>query len=72
MRSAVAAVTPVTAVTWRLTRAKLRSMIEIELGTPPQVHGQHVRQQSLWVLLRLWLAAKTGDGSGLLREAELR
>jgi hypothetical protein len=47
-------------------------MIEIELGTPPQVHGQPVRQQSLWVLLRLWLAAKTGDGSDWLREAELR
>jgi hypothetical protein len=72
MRSAVAAVTPVTAVTWRLTRAKLRPMIEIELGTPPQVNGQPVRQQSLWVLLRLWLAAKTGDGSDWLREVELR
>lgn len=47
-------------------------MIEIELGTPPQVQGRPVRQQSLWVLLRLWLAAKTGDGSGWLREAELR
>jgi hypothetical protein len=44
--------------------------IAIELGTPSQVQGQPVRHQSLWVLLRLWLAAQSGEG--WLREAQLR
>ena len=44
--------------------------IEIELGTPPRVQGQPVRHQSLWILLRLWLAAQSGEG--WLRETQLR
>lgn len=47
-------------------------MIKIELGSAPRLQGQPVRRQSLWLLLRLWLAAKTEDGAGWVREAELR
>lgn len=47
-------------------------MIEIELGAPPQVRGKPVRQQSLWILLRLWLAARTQGESGWVREVQLR
>lgn len=46
--------------------------LRIELGTPPKVQGQSVRLQSLWILLRLWLAAQSGEGSGWLRESQLR
>lgn len=44
--------------------------IEIKLETPARVLGKPVRQQSLWILLRLWLAAQAGEG--WLRETELR
>ncbi len=47
-------------------------MIEIELSSPPQVRGQPARPQTLWLLMRLWLAARTGDGTGWVREAQLR
>ena len=46
--------------------------IEIELAAPAQVQGRPVRHQSLWILLRLWLAAQSGDGSGWVRETQLR
>lgn len=44
--------------------------IEIELGTPARVRGEPARHQSLWLLLRLWLAAQTGEG--WVREAQVR
>ncbi len=46
--------------------------IDIELAAPACVQGQPVRHQSLWILLRLWLAAQSGDGSGWVRETQLR
>jgi hypothetical protein len=45
-------------------------MIEIELGTTSKVQGSTARPQSLWLLLRLWLAAQSGDG--WVREIQLR
>lgn len=44
--------------------------IEIELGTPARVRGQPARHQSLWLLLRLWLAAQSGEG--WVRESQVR
>jgi hypothetical protein len=44
--------------------------VDIELGTPAQVLGRPVRHQSLWILLRLWLASQSGEG--WLRETQLR
>ena len=44
--------------------------IEIELGTPARVQGEPARHQSLWLLLRLWLATQTGEG--WVREAQVR
>jgi hypothetical protein len=44
--------------------------IAIELGSPAQVQGEPARHQSLWLLLRLWLAAQSGQG--WVREAQLR
>ena len=49
---------------------KTQDRIEIELGTSPKVAGGPVRQQSLWILLRLWLAAQMGEG--WVRESQLR
>lgn len=54
----------------RSTDASARGDIAIELGTPSLVQDAPVRHQSLWVLLRLWLAAQSGEG--WLREAQLR
>jgi hypothetical protein len=45
-------------------------MIEIELGTTSKVQGRPARPQSLWLLLRLWLAAQSGEG--WVREVQLR
>lgn len=44
--------------------------VAIELGAPAQVQGAAARHQSLWLLLRLWLAAQSGEG--WVREAQLR
>ncbi|MFZ5636315.1 MAG: hypothetical protein ACOY82_06965 [Pseudomonadota bacterium] len=44
--------------------------IAIELAAPAQVQGAPARHQSLWLLLRLWLAAQSGEG--WVREAQLR
>jgi hypothetical protein len=54
----------------RPTNAGTRGVIAIELGTPSLVQDAPVRHQSLWVLLRLWLAAQSGEG--WLRETQLR
>lgn len=48
------------------------AVIEIELSAPLRVQGRPARQQSLWLLLSLWMAARTGDGSGWVRETQLR
>ncbi|WP_242108672.1 hypothetical protein [Luteimonas aquatica] len=47
-------------------------MIRIELGSVPRLQGQAVRQQSLWLLLRMWLAASQDGDAGWVRERELR
>jgi predicted kinase len=47
-------------------------MIRIELSHPAKVKGQAARQQSLWFLLRLWLAAQSNEGSTWVRETQLR
>lgn len=44
--------------------------VAIELGAPAQVQGAAARHQSLWLLLRLWLSAQSGEG--WVREAQLR
>ena len=49
---------------------KALAPIEIELEAPARVLGKPVRHQSLWILLRLWLAAQAGEG--WVREAQLR
>ncbi|TXH77912.1 MAG: hypothetical protein E6Q88_00145 [Lysobacteraceae bacterium] len=49
-----------------------RPQIEIELHAPLRVDGRPARLQSLWLLLSLWMAARTGDGSGWVRESQLR
>lgn len=81
---AVAGVTAVTSVTAPIGACKTGKMkprhktrdrtthgrLDIELGAPPQVQARPVRQQSLWILLRLWLAAVSGEG--WLRETQLR
>jgi hypothetical protein len=50
--------------------ARIGTPIEIELEAPARVQGKPVRHQSLWILLRLWLAAQAGEG--WVREAQLR
>jgi tetratricopeptide (TPR) repeat protein len=47
-------------------------MIKIELSHPAKVKGEPARQQSLWFLLRLWLAAQSNEGSTWVRETQLR
>lgn len=50
-------------------------MIQIDLQTPGRVNAQPVRQQSLWLLLRMWWAAQPGQresSGGWVRESELR
>ena len=49
---------------------KTQDRIDIELGIAPKVAGGPVRQQSLWILMRLWLAAQMGEG--WVRESQLR